>query len=163
MARNSTNEKEYRSSAWALLIVGGVGLIIVLLGITGVLPLQLGNPYLFYGVTMAIFLLFLVMGVLSMKSARIFAEKAQVENTLLETVETWCRSNLNAEEIDALLREVSEEDSKESPKEGEELQYFRRVDYLRERINSQFLNLDQGLLDQFIDEKLYDVIFGERE
>lgn len=154
MARNSANEKEYRSSAWALLIVGGVGLIIVVLGITGVLPLQLGNPYLFYGVTMSIFILFLVMGVLSMKSAVVFAKKAQAENTLLETVETWCRDNLKAAEVDAALPESSEDEP--------EIQYYRRVEYLRERINSQFLNLDQGLVDQFIDDKLYDMIFGEQ-
>lgn len=154
MARNSANEKEYRSSAWALLIVGGVGLIIVVLGITGVLPLHLGNPYLFYGVTMAVFILFLVMGVLSMKSAVVFAKKAQAENTLLETVETWCRDNLKAAEVDAAVSEASEDEP--------EIQYYRRVEYLRERINSQFLNLDQGLVDQFIDEKLYDMIFGEQ-
>lgn len=210
MARNSANEKEYRSSAWALLIVGGVGLVIVILGITGVLPLQLSNPYLFYGVTMAIFILFLVMGVLSMKSARIFAQKARVENTLLETVETWCLENLKAEEIDCALEtaaqtggetpadavseyasqaEVLERGALQDEVSGSaasecgalqnevsgsvvsdcealeneaQLQYFRRVDYLRERINRQFLNLDQGLVDQFIDEKLYDRIFGEK-
>lgn len=154
MARNSANEKEYRSSAWALLLVGGVGLIFVILGITGVLPLQLGNPYLFYGVTMAIFILFLVMGVLSMKNALVFAEKAQAENTLLEAVETWCRDNLKAEEADDALEGISED--------TEELRYFRRAEYLKERINHQFLNLDQGLVEQFIDEKLYEIIFGER-
>lgn len=181
MARNSANEKEYRSSAWALLIVGGIGLTIVILGITGVLPLQLSNPYLFYGVTMAIFILFLVMGVLSLKSARIFAQKARAENTLLETVETWCLENLKAEEIDCALETAAQDEDTaldcEIPEDGRQpgeasdsvaseneaqLQYFRRVDYLRERINRQFLNLDQGLVDQFIDEKLYDRIFGER-
>ncbi len=161
MARNSANEKEYRSSAWALLIVGGVGLTIVVLGITGVLPLKLGNPYLFYGVTMAVFILFLVMGVLSMKNARIFAQRARVENTLLETVETWCLENLNAEEIDCAL-EAGAQDEDEASENAAQLRYFRRVEYLRERINRQFLNLDQGLVEQFIDEQLYDRIFGEK-
>lgn len=153
MARNSTNEKEYRSSAWAFLIVGGIGLVIVALGIADVLPLKPGNPYLFYGVTMAVFLLFLVMGALSMKNARIFAQKAQAEDTLLETVEGWCRDNLKAEEIDLALEDSSPE--------GEEERYFLRVGCLRERINSQFLNLDQNLVDQFIDEKIYDTVFGK--
>lgn len=160
MARNSANEKEYRSSAWALLIVGGVGLTLDVLGITGILPLKLGNPYLFHGVTMAIFILFLVMGVLSMKSARIFAQKAQAEDTLLEAVETWCRENLKAQEIDSALEETAQTD--EASNSEAQLQYFRRVEYLRERINRQFLNLDQGLVEQFIDDTLYDVIFGEQ-
>lgn len=155
MARNSANEKEYRSSAWALLLVGGIGLAFDVFGITGVFPLNLDNPYLFYGVTMAVFILFLVMGALSMKSAIVFAEKAQEENTLLEAVETWCREHLSAEETDAALQDFSEDEK--------QLQYFGRVEYLKERINNQFLNLDQGLLEQLIDEKIYDMVFGERK
>lgn len=176
---NGARAKENRSSAWALLIVGGVGFVGVILGITGVLPLQLSNPYLFYGVMMSVFLLFVVMGVLSMKSARIFAEKAKVENTLLETVEKWCLETFRAEELPPELSEETAQDSpvesceadsaeageadsgKDVGEDGRETLYFRRVEYLREQINRQFLNLDQGLLERFIDERLYERIFGE--
>lgn len=145
---NGIRARENRSSAWALLIVGGAGIVCVALGIVGLFPLQLGNPYLFYGVMMAVSLLFLVMGVLSMKSARIFAERAKVEGTLLETVEHWCMEAFKAEEIDAALR----------AEDGEPL-YFQRVNYLKEQINSQFMNLDQRLLERFIDERLYEKLF----
>ncbi|MCM1112205.1 MAG: hypothetical protein NC399_03005 [Muribaculum sp.] len=176
---NGARAKENRSSAWALLIVGGVGFVGVLLGMTGVLPLRLSNPYLFYGVMMAVFLLFVVMGALSMKNARIFAEKAEVENTLLETVEKWCLEAFRAEKLPPELSgeithdhivesceadnaETGGADSAETAEEdGQEMLYFRRVEYLREQINRQFLNLDQGLLERFIDERLYERIFGE--
>lgn len=166
---NDARARENRSSAWALLMVGGAGLLLVALGIAGILPLQFGNPYLFYGVMMAVFFLFVVMGVLSVQNARIFAEKAEADNTLLDTVEKWCGETLRAEEIDAVLdakeggraesdfgdgRAVSEESADE---------YFRRVEYLKERINRQFMNLDESLLDHFIDEYLYDTIFKKGE
>lgn len=156
---NGARAKENRSSAWALLIVGGVGFVGVILGITGVLPLRLSNPYLFYGVMMAVFLLFVVMGALSMKNARIFAEKAKVENTLLETVEKWCLETFRAGDLPPELSEGTAQDN--SVEDGQETLYFRRVEYLREQINRQFLNLDQGLLERFIDERLYERIFGE--
>lgn len=151
MSSDPMNEKEYRSSAWALLIVGGVGFILVVLGATGVIPLHVSNPYMFYGVMMAVFVLFLVMGALSFKSARIFAEKTRAEDTLMETVEAWCLEQLKAEEIDASMEECQEE-----------AVYFGRTAYIKERINSQFINLDQNLLDRFIDERLYDMIFEDK-
>ena len=41
--------EENRSSAWVLLIVGALGILVMALGITGVLPFNIGNPYMFYG------------------------------------------------------------------------------------------------------------------
>lgn len=153
MTRDSRNENEYRSSAWALLLVGGTGLIFVFLGLSGVIPFHFANPYLIYGVMMAFFLLFIVVGALSFRSANFFAQKVKAENTLLETVEKWCVDHFKAEEIDALF-------SKDTA--AEEL-YFLRYDYMKTQINRQFLNLDQDLVEQYIDEKLYDMIFGDKE
>ncbi len=61
---------ENRSSAWVLLAMGSVGIVVIVLGIAGVIPLRFGNPYLFYGVMAAVFLLFIVAGVVSMKNRR---------------------------------------------------------------------------------------------
>ena len=57
--------EENRSSAWVLLVVGILGMLVMILGITGVLPLNIGNPYMFYGVMSAVFILFIVGRVLS--------------------------------------------------------------------------------------------------
>lgn len=161
--------RENRSSAWALLLAGDIGLAAVALGLLGVLPLRLGNPYLFYGVTCAIFLLFLVMGIVSMKSARQYAGKAEAENTLRDTILRWCLENLRAEEIDAQVElNMAEADAAENGSDGEdtegelpeEVVYLRRVEYMTERINRQFMNLDQNFVGHFIDESLYDEIFA---
>lgn len=174
MSSGSMNEKEYRSSAWALLIVGGIGLLLVVLGMTGVLPLQLDNPYLFYGVMMSVFILFIVMGAVSFRSARFFAEKTKADKTLMETVEGWCLENLKAEDIDigqdlAMTEEVEDLESDgtteildDPEKTISQEKYFVRVEYMKQRINSQFMNLDQDLLDRYVDERLYDLIFGDK-
>lgn len=147
---NSQRADENRSSAWVLLIVGLLGIIAVVLGIMGVLPLKMANPYLFYGVMGAIFILFLVAGIVSMKNAKIFSQKAESENSLRNTMLDWCRQNLNGQEIDKKIG---------SDNESEEVRYFKRMAYLREKLNHQFINLDQDFLEQFIDDQVYDMIF----
>lgn len=151
---SSQRADENRSSAWVLLVIGTLGLAVVVLGILGVLPLRLGNPYLFYGVMSAIFVLFLVSGVVSMKNAKIFAGRAESENSLRSTMLDWCRQNLNGQEIDF---EIGIGD------ESEEIRYFNRTTYLRDKLNHQFVNLDQDFLDQFIDDQVYGMVFQEQE
>ena len=42
---------------------------------------------------------------------------------------------------------------------SDEVLYFRRVSYIKERMKQQFMNLDQGFLDRFIDDYVYDSVF----
>ena len=151
---SSQRADDNRSSAWILLIIGVLGLVLVTLGIAEVIPLQLGNPYLFYGVMIAVFLLFLVTGVMSMRSAKFFAKKAESENSLRSTLLDWCKENLKSDEID---REVSAADT------PEEVLYFSRTSYIKEKLNHQFLNLDQDFLDMFVDDHVYEMVFGQSE
>lgn len=151
---SSQRADENRSSAWVLLFVGILGVIVVILGIAGILPLSLGNPYLFYGVMGAIFVLFVVAGVVSMKNAKIFAGKAESENSLRSTMLEWCRQNFDGQEIDS---EIGIGD------DSEEVRYFNRTAYLREKLNHQFVNLDQDFLDQFIDDQVYGMVFEKKE
>ena len=149
---NAQRAYENRSSAWILLIVGSLGLAMVILGVTEVLPFSLANPYLFYGVVTSVFVLFIVAGSVSMKNSKIFARKAESENSLRSTLLNWCRENLHAEEIDS---EVCTEGA------GEEVLYFSRTAYILDRLNRQFMNLDQDFLEQFVDDHVYEMIFLE--
>ena len=64
---------------------------------------------------------------------------------------------------DATTEEIDEAIATQVESEDSEVLYFARYEYIKKRINKQFMNLDQGLLDRFMDEKLYDLIFGEQE
>lgn len=145
--------EENRSSAWTLLIVGSLGLIAMILGIVGVIPLNLGNPYMFYGVMSAVFILFIVMGAVSMKNAKIFAKKAESENSLRDSLLKWCEENLTAEKIDAQIENADDV--------ADEILYFRRYEMIKKMMNHQFMNLDQGFLEQLIDDEVYDMVFSE--
>lgn len=157
--KSEDQAEENRSSAWTLLIVGTLGIIAVALGIAGIIPFRLGNPYMFYGVMSAVFILFVVMGLVSMKNAKIFAKKAESENSLRNSLLKWCRENLTAEKVDEKLATTNE--IPEHITDGE--MYFKRYDMIKQMVNHQFMNLDQGLLENLIDEEVYDMVFPNNE
>lgn len=146
--------EDNRSSAWTLLLVGGLGMLFLILGITGVLPFKVGNPYMFYGVMSAIFILFIVMGFVSMKNAKFFAKNAESETNLKNTLLDWCKENLKAEEIDAKVNTVGI---------GYEELCLRRYEFIKYRINHQFMNLDQNFLDRLIDDDVYEMVYPAEE
>ncbi len=147
--------EENRSSAWVLLIVGIFGMLVMILGIAGVLPFHIGNPYMFYGVMSAVFILFIVMGVVSMRNAKIFEKKAESENSLVDTLVKWSEENLTAEDIDAQI-----ENAADTPAEA---LYYKRFEVIRSQMNHQFMNLDQQMLENLIDTKIYEQIFPDTD
>jgi len=144
---------ENRSSAWTLLIVGGLGLIALGLLLAGVLPLKLqgSNRFMIGGIMGAMFVIFIVMGFVSLKNSKQYARETDSENSLKSTMEKWCRENLEGAKVDASLQLSA------AP---EEEWYFRRVALIKALLNRQFVNLDQEFLDHFVDD-MYDTIFPE--
>lgn len=145
--RNSADKAEdNRSSAYTLLLVGGVGLLVDVLIMMGVLPVYLNggiSKYLVCGVMGAMFVLFLVFGGVSMKSSRILMVKAKSEDSLLSEITRWCEESLTAAKIDD---QIGEQDVPEEQK------YFSRVEKMKELIGDKFLNLDEAFLDHFVDD-----------
>lgn len=137
--------EDNRSSAYTLFLAGILGFVLDILVFTNVIPVFHNadtTRYFVCGVMGALFVLFLVFGIVSMRNARILLVQARSEDTLLSELEKWCRENLSAEQIDSGL---ALEDM------AEEQKYFRRADRMKEIINNKFLNLDQGLLEHFVD------------
>lgn len=150
---SQSSAEDNKSSGWVLLFVGVAGIIAVILCMVGVIPLKFANPYLFYGVFIAVFVLFLVMGVVSFANAKKFEVKANSENTLKEELIKWTSKNLTAEIID---KEIDDSD-----KEAEEVLYFKRSIVIASKLNNQFVNLDPFFLENLIDNKLYEMLFPE--
>jgi len=151
---SSERAEENRSSGWMLSFIGGIGLIVVILGICGIIPLRLGNPYLFYGVLCLLFFVFLIMGILSIRNAKVFAGKAESENGLKTAIREWYQNNLTGSEIDQAIGDL----------DGltEEVRYFKRVQKIKDKLNHQFMNLDQPFLEHFIDDEIYDALYQEK-
>lgn len=143
---SASKAEENRSSGYMLLFVGIIGFVAVLLIFLGVIPLYRNGSttrYLVCGVMGAMFVLFIVFGVVSMRNSRILLVKAKSENSLLDELTKWCEGNLSAELIDEELFEDMT---------GAEQKYFLRTDRMKTIINNKFMNLDEAFLEHFVDE-----------
>ena len=147
---SSKKAQEFKSGGLSLLITGGIGLIFVLLILFNVIELHLNifSKYLILGVMGTMFILFLVMGFLSVKSYKKFEMKASEEDNLTKNLAAWCKENLRQEMIDSDIEGT-----------GEELLYFQRTEKMKEMISDKFMNLDAAFLDSFIDD-IYPEIFA---
>ncbi|MCD7725001.1 MAG: hypothetical protein LUI12_05530 [Clostridiales bacterium] len=152
---SAAKAEDNRSSAYTLLVVGGIGFLFVLLIFFGVLPIYQNagmTKYLVSGVMGAMFILFIVFGVVSMRSSKVLFGKAQTENSLITEMTKWCQENLSAAQVDEGLFEGEEL--------AEEQKYFMRAEKMKNLISDKFLNLDEAFLDHFIDE-YYQTLFEE--
>ncbi len=149
--------EDNKSSAITLLGVGILGMAFIVLAATDVIPLNLSlsSAYMIYGVMSALFILFIVMGVVSMRSSKIFAKKAESENSLRSTIEEWCLTNLDAKELDSKIFGGNADSV------PDEMKYFSRAAALKQIISNQFLNLDAQFLDYFVDEIYGDIFENE--
>ncbi|MDE6388879.1 MAG: hypothetical protein K2L82_13855 [Lachnospiraceae bacterium] len=149
--RNSAAKAEdNRTSAYTLLFVGIIGFILVLLIFVGIIPLYQNattTKYLLCGVMGAMFILFIVFGVVSMRNSKILLIKAKSEDSLLSELTKWCEKNLDAEQIDTGLFDDNIEQEI-----AEEQKYFMRSDRMKMIISDNFMNLDEAFLEHFVDE-----------
>lgn len=144
---SAARAEDNRSSAYTLLVVGGMGFAAVLLVFFNVIPFYRNagiNKYLVCGIMGAMFILFIVFGVLSMRNSKVLFVKAKTENSLLAEMTRWCEENLNAEALDAELFQGEEV--------AEEQKYFIRAERMKELINDKFMNLDEAFVEHFVDE-----------
>lgn len=153
--KNNDRASDYKSTGLLLTVFGGVGILFVLLTVIGIIPEFLGNPYLSYGVLFAVFVLFFVMGIISIRSAGIFEKKAKSDHTLEKRILDYVGNELNSSEVDAQA-DISDADEPE-------ILFFKRTDCLKKIITNKFVNIDPDFLDNLIDEEVYDKIFGNNK
>lgn len=148
---NAEKAEDSRTSAYALLGVGSLGFVIVVLFFLDVVELNMSltGKYMITGVMGVLFVLFIVMGIVSLKNSRILTKKAYKENNLTVEIKKWCVTYMDKETMDREL---------ELSGQQEELKYFQRIAYMKQMINKQFMNLDEAYLDRLIEE-VYPEIF----
>ncbi|MBQ7841742.1 MAG: hypothetical protein IJ390_14830 [Lachnospiraceae bacterium] len=142
----SKKAEDFKSGAYTLIIVGVAGIVALLAMMSGKFPFYL-NPKSQFMVCLvmgALFVLFVVMGITSMKRAKQLAIEGEQEDSLKKEMLEFCRENLDGSELDkkAGIR----------PGQPEELCYFKRVAMIRGILTEKFGMLDSGYLDQFVEE-----------
>lgn len=151
----SQKAAEYKSGAFTLIAVGVAGIALLLLLLSGILPVQLSwrsQPFLCL-VMGALFLLFLALGAASLRSGKKLEKKAGEEKAWKEELWRYSLEHLSAEQIDETCGRETED--------TEELLYFKRMERIRETLFARFGDLEEGYVDHFAEE-LYGKLFDEQ-
>ena len=151
---NAEKAEDFKSSGVILLVVGVLGIIVMVLIDLGILKFSFGNLILTNILMNALFILFIVFGIYSLKGAKKYASEADEEKNLTKEIKAWAAENLKAEEVDAISGcEEGEE---------EEFLYFKRYAFLRHVISEKFVNLEESYLE-FLTESIYQKLYEEDE
>ena len=147
-----TKAEDFKSSGYSLTIVGALGLIMIVLMELGFLPFRLAGSsrYITYGIMGVLFIIFIVVGISSFKSSKIYSEEAKAEDDLTDRIKKWVRENLTVEDIKASVDDVDDL--------PDEMKYFRYFEILKSNIVHEFGNVDASYLES-ICEELYSELF----
>lgn len=147
-----TKAEDFKSSAYTLFIVGFLGIIALILIECGLLPVQLAAPnkYITYFVMGAMFLVFMVMGVSSFRSFKVYEKEAVTEDKLTADIKKWTKENIDVKELMEKVR--FEEDILEEEK------YFRYFEILKSCITDKFGKLNASYLEA-VCEEVYTELF----
>jgi len=143
--------EDLHSSAVTFLLVGFCGILFVILSATGLLPLSFGaGKYLVYFVMGAMFVIFLLVGFSSFKSAKKVKEQIAEEENQTQEILHWFLKEYSAEQID---RECGMEENL-----AEELCYFERSEFMKRLLLNKLEEAQEAYAEELV-EQLYQEIY----
>lgn len=137
--------EEAKSTASTFLIIGAVGIIALILVGFDIIPLSMETytKILMLVVMGALFAMFLIVGIIYQKRLTSLRTEISKEEDLATAVSDWFFKNFTAEKIDCQIEQLPE---------GEEALYFARYEIMTEALKNQFPNLNEGFIDQMLEE-----------
>lgn len=150
----SQRAEEYKSSAYALLLVGGAGIVVLFLSLLGIIPLKVAENIRAVGfiAMLVMFIAFIVVGVKSLVEAKTIDALSDVEDALTDSITDYFKEKYTSDSLD---KEVfSDKDYLLS----EEEKFFKREETIRSMITIKFGDLDEAFLDNET-ERIYNMIF----
>lgn len=145
--------KDTLSSAYTLLIVGFIGLLLLLLVVTNVINLNLASPgkYITYSGIGIMLIIFIIIGFVSLNTAKRLAVEASHENQLTSDILDWFCKSVS---VDLIETGITDDMS-------EEIKYFKRFENIKKLIVKTYGELNEGYIDKLADDiyqKQFDII-----
>lgn len=147
---NFENSKEKysnnMSSAITFFICGIGGFVVLALNWFGVLNLIKGknaSSIFTYVVMGLVFLIFLAIAVTTLRAALKAKANISKENETIDKIRQWIKDNISVESIEA---------SYNGSELAEEMRYFYRSSYVKDKVNAEFPTIPADLLDSITDD-----------
>lgn len=144
--------KDNLSSAYTFLVCGAIGLILVILFDIGIIPvftMTFPSKILFNFVSIGLFVIFIITGILSMHYSSKIKLDIDVNNSKIDEMLSYLRENLDLEDIE------SSYDKNNLP---EEMYYFRRHEKISETIVKKFGEQPEDFLNMIVDTYLNEIL-----
>ena len=150
----SDRAEDLKSSAYTLLIVGVFGLIAAFLFYIGAIPVNFttAGRYVTTITMSAMFILFLITGINSVRKIGPLNEEAEREEQKIEEIRSFFFDEYDRDKLDALVN---------ADKGESEDEYFLRVRHIKDIINDRFLGLDPSFLEYIVDD-IYTELYEEK-
>lgn len=152
----SERAENYKSSAYALLLVGSVGIIFLFLSLLGVIPIKIAENIRVVGfiAMLIMFLAFIIVGIKSLIEAKTINALSDTEDALTDSITDYFKENYSIDKIDekALLSD--------NLNMSDEEKFFKREEVIRNLIITKFGDLESSYLDNET-ERIYDLIYGK--
>lgn len=141
---------DVHSSASSLLIVGFIGLIILILDLTGIyrFPFTGTSRILFLGTLGFVFILFLVSGIISLRKAKALSAMINDEADIEKEIMSFITEKLDLSAADRSFDENTSDEEK----------YLARTEYIQGMVKEKYSETDDAFIEHIV-EKAYDDIF----
>lgn len=156
---NYENSKEIysnnMSSAITFFICSICGFVILGLNWFGVLNFIKGKSAssIFTYVVMAlVFLIFLAIAIATLRTALKAKANISKENDTIDKIRQWIKDNITVEDIEA---------SYDGGELAEEMRYFYRSSYVKDKVKDEFSSIPDDLLDSITDEFIENIFNSE--
>ncbi len=145
--------EDAKSSAVALLLVGGLGLVFIVLLMLDYLPIHLFGlgKYLVSGIMAAMFLVFIAMGFSSINTYKKYLGIAEEEQKNIEQIMELLAQHVSKEVIDTKLAG--------EPEEMPQI-YYSRLAVIKEFLEAHYGGLEPALLEKLADD-WYEELYGK--
>ena len=149
-----TRYEDNKSSAYTFFLVGGVGALLVLLHILGVFDFNLSatSKILTNTVMGALFVGFLIVGVISSRNSARYKREALAEEALTEQIKTFIHDLYTTEGIDNACGVTDEIDTYEK--------WNLRYHFIEKQITGEYLELAADYLE-YITDMVYNELYAE--
>ena len=139
--------EDYKSSGFVLTLVGGVGLVALVLLYLGIIPgfSGLKSNYMFMGVMLVMFIVFIIAGIVSFAQIKTIILEAEADDDLISRVNQFFDEYLTVEK---LAKKVVC-----GKKDTEEELYFKRTEYMTRVLLQKFPEMNESLREKIIDDK----------
>lgn len=139
--------EDYKSSGFVLTLVGCVGLVALVLLYLGIIPgfSGLKSNYMFMGVMLVMFIVFIIAGIVSFAQIKTIILEAAADDDLISRVNQFFDEYLTVEK---LAKEVVC-----GKNDTEEELYFKRTEYMTRVLLQKFPEMNESLREKIIDDK----------